>query len=101
MSEWPDRVGWAFVYERIIKRPDCAWAGPRDDVFVLAELRTDRLRPAERPDRDTVAEYEAVGPGNMPPIVVNGALRVIDGSHRLAAAQRRGDETIRAYVLTG
>lgn len=67
-------------------------------MFTLTEVRTDRLRPLGV-DEDIVDEYEVVDPADMPPIVLDESLWVMDGSHRLAAAQRRGDETIWAYVL--
>ncbi len=71
---------------------------PPDDVFTLTEIRTDRLSP-KGVDEDIVDEYKAVDPADMPPIVLDESLWVIDGSHRLTAAQDRGDETIWAYVL--
>lgn len=96
-ADWPARVGWTFIYERIIKRPH-PWPLPPDG-FTLAEVRTDRIKSMEAPDEGVVAEYEAAGSASMPPIVLAASLSVIDGSHRLAAARRRGDETVLAYVM--
>jgi len=98
-AEWPDRVGWPFIFERIVKRPYWPPSTPTDDTFILTKFQTDQLRPMEGLDEDSVAEYETVKPENMPPIVLDESFLVIDGSHRLAAAQRRGDKTIWAYVL--
>lgn len=55
------------------------------------------VHPASRRD---VARYAAMRT-NFPAIVVQssgGRVVVLDGAHRLAAARRRGDNTIAAYV---
>jgi len=96
-ADWPARVGWAFIYERIIKRPH-PWPLPPDG-FTLTEVRTDQIKPTEVPVDSVVAGYEALDPASMPPVVLAASLSVIDGSHRMTAALRRGDETVRAYVM--
>ncbi len=64
------------------------------------------LRTADSPRRDGEDSEHirllAAAQGPLPPITVHRAtLRVIDGMHRLRAAQSRGSETIRATFFEG
>jgi ParB-like chromosome segregation protein Spo0J len=48
------------------------------------------------------AELLAVAPGDLPPIIVHReTMRVIDGAHRLRAAQLRGQQQIAARFFSG
>jgi hypothetical protein len=49
-------------------------------------------------DPERVNEYAKQPAESSPPVVLGSDSRPIDGKHRVAAALRRGDETIKAYV---
>jgi len=51
-----------------------------------------------------INKYVKMG-GEMPPIILDepsiGEYEIVDGFHRIAAAKKRGDSFIRAYIPTG
>ncbi|MFV2120589.1 hypothetical protein ACE14D_19990, partial [Streptomyces sp. Act-28] len=71
---------------------------------VRADIPVDTLLPADSPrtgglDQEYVDSLVALD-GELPPIVVHRPTRrVVDGTHRLAAARARGDRTIGAHLL--
>lgn len=74
-------------------------------LVIRSLVRDARYQVRARLDDATVSRYANVlAEGlTMPPIrvaVVNGALVVVDGHHRLAAQERRGLDTIEAEVIT-
>jgi len=84
-----------------------AWDAPAGRSAALAEeIRIDQLRFGLSPrttatDRDHVAALAAVFT-ELPPILVQaGSLRVIDGAHRVSAAQLLGRDSIRATLFHG
>ncbi|MXQ63057.1 ParB N-terminal domain-containing protein [Actinomadura rayongensis] len=67
-------------------------------VAVLAPGGSPRLSGTDPAHVEVLAET----PDDLPPIIVHRAtMRVIDGAHRLAAARRRGAETIAAVFFEG
>jgi ParB-like chromosome segregation protein Spo0J len=67
-------------------------------VAVLACGGSPRLSGTDPAHVEALAET----PDDLPPIIVHRAtMRVIDGAHRLAAARRRGAETIAAVFFEG
>ncbi|WP_329787360.1 ParB/RepB/Spo0J family partition protein [Lentzea sp. DG1S-22] len=77
-----------------------------DTGFVLVTLLIDELLPADSPrsageDEEHVRVLAESG-GELPPIVVHRkTMKVIDGAHRLRAAEMRGERTIRARLFDG
>jgi ParB-like chromosome segregation protein Spo0J len=69
------------------------------------EVQISRLRPGDSPRKATSAAHVqalAAVRGPLPPIVVHRpSMRVIDGAHRLRAAQLRGDEVIGVRFFDG
>lgn len=61
----------------------------------VADLWVD---PHWQMDDEKVAEYAAMDPADAPPILLHWDGHPLDGQHRLAAAEMRGDETILAWV---
>jgi GGDEF domain-containing protein len=47
---------------------------------------------------DRVATFSKQSAASQPPIVIDAKGKVIDGKHRLAAAKRRGDKTIKVWA---
>src|SRR5262249_29398855 len=75
-----------------------------DKQYELKEVPVNNLTaPYGKVSEGKVSEYATREAGTQPPVVVNGQGEVIDGKHRLEAAQARGDETIRVWqpVETG
>ena|ERR1051326_7993458 len=69
--------------------------------YELKQLPVKRLRQEWGLGAADVDAYAAMPVGTAPPIIYDPKDRsIIDGSHRLAAAQQRGDKTILAYVGT-
>lgn len=75
-----------------------------DQDFVRVSVPLDKVSTLNQPDASTVDSY-ASQDTPAPPIVAGtlqgeatGSPTVIDGKHRVAAAQQRGEKTIRAYM---
>ncbi|WP_149184850.1 ParB N-terminal domain-containing protein [Streptomyces sp. TRM49041] len=77
---------------------------PTLSAAARADVPVDALLPADSPrtgglDQEYVETLVALAE-ELPPIVVHRPTgRVVDGTHRLAAARARGDRTIGAYLL--
>jgi ParB-like chromosome segregation protein Spo0J len=72
----------------------------------IVRLSVAKLRPGPEVRFGGVDERHAVllaaSPGSLPPIVVNSAtMAVVDGSHRVRAAQLRGEVQIAAVLVEG
>lgn len=66
--------------------------------YVLVEVPLNHLDADEWATcEETVAEY-AERAGAFPPVVIDPFDSIIDGTHRVGAAVKRGDTTILAYV---
>jgi ParB-like chromosome segregation protein Spo0J len=88
-----------------VMREDSAWSGaksgPAAELVACAILSagdTPRLEGESAEHVEALAEV----PGSWPPVLVHRqTMRVIDGMHRLRAAQLRGDQTIRVQFFDG
>lgn len=74
--------------------------------LALVTLPIGELRPADSPrsagESEEHARVLAESENELPPIVVHRqTMRVIDGAHRLRAAELRGERTIRARLFDG
>ncbi len=73
------------------------------EVRILDLLANSSVGPAAHLDPKTVQKY-AERRGDLPPVVVfetSDGLLLVDGYHRVAAAQRRAQSTIAAEILRG
>jgi ParB-like chromosome segregation protein Spo0J len=88
-------------------RPESNASGPMEDELgpsTVVPVRS--LRPADSPrvdgERAEHARLLAEVSGRLPPVIVHrSTMRIIDGMHRLRAAQMRGDETITVRFFDG
>jgi transposase-like protein len=75
--------------------------GCSTEMLLIEELRLDGSPRSDGGDPEHVRALAEVAP-DLPPIVVHGPTgRVIDGLHRLRAAQLNGQQEIRAHVHQG
>jgi ParB-like chromosome segregation protein Spo0J len=80
--------------------PELSKTSPAEIVAICDLLPGDSIRVDGEDDRhvQALAEFE----GKLPPILVHRAtMRVIDGMHRLRAAQLRGQDKIRVHFFEG
>ena len=64
--------------------------------FEKVYVDVDSLKVVEKVWQPIVDHYATL-PTDFPPIVIGENNEILDGKHRVAAAQKRGDRTIAAY----
>lgn len=87
-----------------IKSEDADLEGARqllgDKQYVLKDVPVDSLttRGSTEFKQGSIDKYAKMPGDKAPPVVADSGGQIIDGNRRLAAAQQRGDATIKAYV---
>ena len=95
-SMTPDSKGSDRV-ERVLKEAGCDW---KLVDFPIADIPW-HGNPCSAPSSSKLIDKYAKLTTEYPPIILDDAgfgVEIVDGFHRVAAAKKRGDKTIKAYV---
>jgi len=68
-----------------------------EGIFIFVERDPNDIDESEWDVNDWKVEHLAKSNKEYPPIVIDANDRIIDGGHRLAAAVKRGDKTIKLF----